>query len=201
MMPDSTGGDLRSVWKSQRKENTAMSAQELRTKVERYRARARREEIAAFIIALVIMAFCVAILVKSVGREGPGPVVMAMVVLIIGNLGRVVHTSYKTNERIWPWPARISPSVTLSATCVAFYRKGLERQRRGHEKDPWDLAILVVLFLVVFLPLFLRRMLPALPVVLIAVFICLAFLARLREARRIHRELDALNTFEKEGNP
>ena len=102
------------------------------------------------------------------------------------------------SERFWPFPRRIASAEALSTTCVDFYRRGLERRRRGYETGPWDLAILVAIFFAVLLPAVLRRSLSPLPIVLIGICIVLAFFARWREARRVRRELEALNEFEKE---
>ena len=44
--------DLKSIWKNQSKENSTMTAEELRMKVEKYHARARREVMDALILGL-----------------------------------------------------------------------------------------------------------------------------------------------------
>ena len=181
-------------------------------RVERDRIRTMREGIAAFVMTLGIVAFCAALLVTgalrrpNVESEGWGGVAVTLVILVIAGLGREVYLSSKTNGRIWPWPQRRDAPNAMSSTCVAFYRQRLERQRRRSEGRSWYLAILVVAFLAVFLPLYLRSpmhyaiRLTALPVVLIGSLIGLAFLAKWREARRIRRELEALNTFEMESH-
>jgi Flp pilus assembly protein TadB len=60
------------------------------------------------------------------------------------------------------------------------------------------LFLLVPLFVVVFAPLLVRGALQPLPVVLIGICIVLAFLVRRREARRVRRELAALDAFERD---
>jgi Flp pilus assembly protein TadB len=108
-----------------------------------------------------------------------------------------VYSSYRVSERLWPFPRRITSADALSATCVDFYRRGLERQRQGYAVGPWDLGILVVIFLTILLSAVLRRSLSPVPIILIGIFIVLAFVARWRESRRVRRELEALNEFEK----
>jgi hypothetical protein len=201
MTDEPTRNDLKSVWTNQRKDNRTMSAQELQRKVERYQIRAKREQIGALAVALAIMAFSVAIFMTGGLRQFPGPMAMSLWILVVVGLGRIAHTFYKAHKMIWPRPTRTESPETLSSACLVFYRNGLERQRRGYETGSWDLAILVTIFLLVFLPLFLRGPLPALPVVLIAVLIVLAFLERWRVVRKIRRELDALNAFAKENKP
>jgi hypothetical protein len=191
--------DLRSIWKNQSKENTTMSAEELRIKVERYYVRARREGIAALVMAAGILTFGAAVLIAQ-GMRGPGPVVVTMLVITIAGVGRHVYMTYRVSDRIWPFPKRIVSTEALSATCLEFYRSGLDRQCRAYDARSWDLGILLGIFLTVFVPLYLRHSLSLSPVVLIAVFIILAFNARWRESRRVRRELEAVNEFQKQGD-
>jgi len=131
------------------------------------------------------------------GWSGPGPVVLAMLILVFFVFGRFVYLTIRKTGSIWPlFGGRTERD--LSESCLRFYRTGLERQRRGYDAGPWDLFLLVPLFVVVFAPLLVRGALQPLPVVLIGICIVLAFLVRRREARRVRRELAALDAFERD---
>jgi Flp pilus assembly protein TadB len=196
-MTDESGRDnLKAIWKNQGRENSAMRAEEIQMKARRYHLRVRREENVAVVLAIGMIALCVAILAKG-GWSGPGPVVLAMLILVFFVFGRFVYQTIRKTGSIWP----LSGGRTerdLSESCLRFYRTGLERQRRGYDAGPWDLFLLVPLFVVVFAPLLVRGALQPLPVVLIGICIVLAFLVRRREARRVRRELAALDAFERD---
>jgi Flp pilus assembly protein TadB len=196
MSDESRHDDLKEIWKSQERENAAMRAQEVQIKARRYRTRVRREETIAIVLAIGLILLCAAILATGGWSNGPGPVVLSMMILVFFVFGRFVYLTFRKAGRIWPLTRRTT-EPDLSESCLQFYRAGLEKQRRGYDTGPWDLFLLVPLFTVVFAPLLVRGAIRPLPVGLIGICIVLAFLARRREARRVRRELDALDAFER----
>jgi Flp pilus assembly protein TadB len=181
--------DPKTLWRNQEKENRMISAREVREKVRKYNAKIRREGIVAFVLSLGALVFCGVIIVSG---HPASVVVAAMAVLLLLGQSREMFVAYKARKNIWPWlPATAD---TLSTACIDFYRQGLERQQRNYTN-----ASVVFIFAAVFLVMtiaLIQRGSPVFANALIFVCIGLIFFARRREARKVQREIDALDAFE-----
>jgi hypothetical protein len=119
--------------------------------------------------------------------------------MLLANTARSIH--------IQRWKSRqMSPDISsgiAQMSCLEFYRAELERQREIARQPAWQLltTLLVIAWLIRRAPM--RFGMDVLryvqPLVLIAAAVVVALLAiRKLDARRIQKDLDALDSFEKE---
>lgn len=186
--------DPKIIWKNQKRERPTTSAQEVQNRVRKYRVKARREAIIAFVLSLATVAFCVVVVAS---HHPAAPIALAAATLLLAALGREMLVFRKTHNRIWPWLPRIAMTDRVPTACVDFYRRGLQRQIQGRAMRYADLFILIGILVASLFSL--PGQIPIYFYVLVAICIGLMFLVRRRRARKIRLEIEALSSFEAEG--
>jgi hypothetical protein len=181
--------DPKSIWRNLETKGEKMSSMEVRAKAEKLAAEIRRDTIIGLVFTSVLTL--IGLLALAVlPQAGPAPWIIVTIAVSILWIG-----AYRTSTR----PKL--PSGAQFATCVAFYRRELERRRHYFAK-PWLFGILILIALVQFLIVMKRfnpsaRDLLSYPAALLLLVLA-AFPLWRRQARRFQRELDALDAFERE---
>jgi len=181
--------DPKQIWQNQRREHPTMSLEEVRTRAYMAQAKARRNLGVAFVFAILLMIFCTIAIV-----ELPGPRVITAALMVV-----VLVAAYKAYKRIWS-PQPLSPHAALRA-CTDFYRKELETQYRsvyGSVALTWRFAAALIIYAWLTANIWARSVGPLVVRILIPSLLALILFLRRREARRLKRELDALDEFEKQ---
>ena len=181
--------DPKSIWRNLQTKGEKMSSMEVRANAEKLAAEIRRDTIVGlFFTSLLILIGLIGLaLLPQAGLPQRIIVTIAVVVLWLG--------AYRTSRR----PGLLSGAEF--ATCVAFYRRELER-RRSKSAKPWLFGIVILIALVQFL-IVMRgfnpsaRDLLSYPAALLLLVLIAVPLWR-RQVRRFQRELDALDAFERE---
>jgi hypothetical protein len=181
--------DPKSVWRNLETKGEKMSSMEVRAKAEKLAAEIRRDTIVGLVFTslLTLIGLVGLAVLPQVGPPEGIIVTIAVAILWFG--------AYRTSMR-----PRL-PSGAQFATCVAFYRRELER-RRNYFAKPWLFGIVILIALVQFL-IVIRgsnpsaRDLLSYPAALLLLVLVAVPLWR-RQARRFQRELEALDAFERE---
>lgn len=201
-MESETGDDLKNLWKSQQVEPAHISLDELQKKAKKLEKRIRWRNLVEYAAsALVIVCFGIYL------WKFPYPIARLGCVLVIAGTLFVVYTLHKKGS------AQTVPAEMAFRTCLDFHRTELERQRdllRG--VWTWYLLPFVPGLIVFLLGIFLWAMkqphAPAHAHVIIVtfcltavgctlVFIAIGILNQWA-ARKLQREIDALDKLEKE---
>ena len=166
-----------------------MSSAEVRAKAEKLAAEIRRDTIIGLVFTslLTLIGLIGLAVLPQAGMPERIIVTIAVAILWLG--------AYRTSTR-----PRLSSDLQFT-TCVAFYRRELERRRNSFAK-PWFYAIIILIALVNFLFVMRgfnpsARDLLSFPAALLLLVLIAVPLWR-RQARRFQRELDALDAFERE---
>jgi hypothetical protein len=181
--------DPKSIWRNLETKGEKMSSMGVRAKAEKLAAEIRRDTIVGLVFTslLTLIGLIGLAVLPQAGRPERIIVTIAVVILWLG----VYRTS--TRPRL--------PSGAQFATCVAFYRRELER-RRNYFAKPLLFGIIILIALLQFL-IVIRgfnpsaRDLLSYPAALLLLVLVAVPLWR-RQARRFQRELDALDAFERE---
>ena len=166
-----------------------MSAMEIRARAEKLSAEIRRDIIVGLVFTS-LMTLIGLIGLAVLPHAGPPERIIVTIVVVLLWFG-----AYRTSMR-----PRL-PSGAQFATCVAFYRRELERRRKYFAK-PWLFGIVILIALAQFLIVMKGfhpsgRDLISYPAALLLLVIVAVPLWR-RQARRFQRELEALDAFERE---
>jgi hypothetical protein len=189
MNEQSSINDPKLVWQSLETEGKTMSAQEIRFRAERLGAEIRRDTMIGLVFAsFLTLAGLIGLAVLP--QAGPPERIIITIVVILLWFG-----AYRTSMRSG------LPDGAEFATCLAFYRRELER-RRAYFAKPWWPGIIVLVALVQYV-LVIRPYNPSLRDLLsypaaLLLLIAIVFPLWRRQVRRFQRELDALNVFDRE---
>jgi membrane protein YdbS with pleckstrin-like domain len=168
------------IWKSQRREHTAMSVEEIRFRVWTVQWKIRRNLVRASVLGILFLILC-AIAFVNVPYTGARVILGAMMLLTI-------PIAYRARRRLWPLH-QFSGDTALKG-CLEFYRTELEAQHRSRLLT-WTFLVPIVVFSFYEL----RTVVSANPtvwrIVFSALLIAILILRRL-ETRRLRRELDSL---------
>lgn len=187
------GSDLPTLWQSLEADVTSVSVEHIRKAGMKIQKKNRRDRTARLVFAGVASAFCG--FVVATARYTSVRVVAALVtVMVLGTAIRNVYLAY-VGRGAGPW-----------SSCVEFYRKELERQRAFTALPAWQIvaALLIIAWLT---PGAVSRnsadpLAIALPVVLFAAAAFVVLMAvRKFQARHVHLDLEALNSFAIEEHP
>jgi|SRR5215831_5645330 len=181
--------DPKNIWGNLNTKGEKMSSTEVRAKAEKLAAEIRRDTIIglAFTSLLTLIGLIGIAVLPQAGMPERIIVTIAVAILWLG--------AYRTSTR-----PRLSSGAQF-ATCVAFYRRELER-RRNYFAKPWLFAIIILIAIIQFL-FVMRGFNPSasdllsFPAALLLLVLIVVPLWR-RQARRFQRELDSLDTFERE---
>ncbi|MGO9862232.1 MAG: hypothetical protein ACLPLR_01365 [Terriglobales bacterium] len=201
-MESETGDDVKNLWQNQQAEPIQISLVELHQKAQKLEQRVRWRNLGEYAASAIVVA-CFGFYIWKF----PAPMVRLGCVLVIAGVLFVVYQLHKKGA------SRSVPAEMAFRTCLDFHRQQLERQRdllRG--VWTWYLLPFVPGLAVFLLGLFRWTMkLPHAPAhtrVIIATFAltaaacALVFFAigKLNQwaARKLQREIDALNEMEKE---
>lgn len=181
--------DAKSIWRNLETKGKKMSSMEIRAKAEKLAAEIRRDTMIGLVItSLLTLIGLIGLAVLP--QAGPAERIIVTIAVAILWLG-----AYRTSTR-----PRL-PHGAQFATCVAFYRRELER-RRSYFARPWLFLIVILIALGQFL-IVMRGFSPSArdllsyPAALLLLVLVAVPLWR-RQARRFQRELDALDAFERE---
>jgi hypothetical protein len=181
--------DPKAIWGNLQTKGEKMSSLEVRAKAEKLAAEIRRDTIVGLVFtSLLTLIGLIGLAVLP--QAGPPERIIVTIAVAILWLG-----AYRTSTR-----PRL-PSGAQFATCVAFYRRELER-RRNYFAKPWLFGIVLLIALVQFLFVMRgfnpsARDLLSYPAALLLLVLIAVPLWR-RQARRFQREMDALDAFERE---
>jgi len=202
-MADGTHSDMTSVWRNQPRESVEISLDDIRRKAQKFQRRILWRNLREYAAAAIVIA--------SFGYifwgASPVPLIRAGCgLLIVGTLFAMYALHRKGS-------ARSVPAEMVFRTCIEFHREELRRQRDlARSVWTWYLLPFVPGLAVFLLGDFLRTMqMPNAPAhrgviemvfALVAVGCALVFVgvAKLNQwgARKIQREIDALDAMEKE---
>ena len=192
MTNDPPPHDMSKVWQNQSVEVVQMSLDEIRRKAHKFENRISRRNRREYIAVAVVIAVCTGRIVISnnlVVNIGGG--------LLIAGLLYIVYQIHKKGS------ARTIPSDAAFANGIAFYRSELERQRDlNRQVWSWYIGPLLPVW---WLPTwglaaaneYSVRSLMVRGTVVILVFVVVGVLNQ-RAARKLQRQIDALDALEKE---
>jgi Flp pilus assembly protein TadB len=191
--PEPSESDLKAIWKSQTVENmtmSIMSIEELRSRARKSRTRGRRDLIARWIFAAAASIFCAFAVwsARSVATRVIAGLVLAMLLI------QAVRGLYSFVRG----PAGIEPNDERSSF-LDFYRRELERQQQLARQPVWQAAaaLLIIGWLMRSGMVRVNSMRPVLIITLIAAAGLVIMLSMKKfDARRIQKEIDALDQFE-----
>ena len=186
MTPSTPPDNLQQIWQNQRREHNTMSEEQVRTRAIHFQVRVRRNLLLAFVLGLALLSLC-AMAIAQLGNRTPRVIAGAMLIV-------VAITTYKAYRRIL-WPQTVSPDTGLNG-CLAFYRKELTTEYRTLVLK-WRLLVAITIFLwLTSFHLFFQG--PLLVRVFLPASLILIIIVRRWEARKLNRELAALDAFEQE---
>src|SRR5262245_48730479 len=187
MTEGTSANDLKLIWQSQRREQSSMSAEEVRIKAEAIQAKVRNI-LVAFVLGVLVLVFCT-IAIAELNST-------AILVIAVSFIVLTSVIACRAYDRLWSPPV-LSPNVTLN-DCLEFYRSELEAQYRSIA-IVWRFLVPIALFLFLTWNALFRTspLVPrlALPAVLVLILFC-----RRLAARSFRQKLSALDEFEKEGS-
>jgi hypothetical protein len=190
--------DLRNLWQSQETERTVMSLEQIQMKAREFLTKNRRDSIARFAFAVLASVFFV-FAAMTTRRTTVRIAAISVMAMLLTNAAQRLYRAYKprvdriTDEADSPW-----------SSCVEFYRSELDKQR-AFASPVWQMlaALLVIAWLV---PDALHHSPDpfriSLPLVLFAAAGLLVLMAfRKFQARRVQRDIEALDSFERDNFP
>jgi len=187
---ESSPSDLKAIWQNHTMENstmTIMSIDELRLRARKSRSRERRDLVARWIFAAAASIFCAIAMWNT--RSGATRVIAGLVLAMlliqaVRGLHSFVHGSESSDER---------------SAFLDFYRSELQRQQQFAKQPLWQVAavLLIIGWLMRSGMVRVNSMRPVLIVTLIAAAgVVIMLSVKKFEARRIQKEIDALDQFE-----
>jgi len=188
MTEGTSANDLKLIWQSQRREQSTMSAEEVRIKAEAIQAKVRRNILVTFVLGVLVLVFCT-IAIAELNSTAIRVIAVSFIVL-------TSVIACRAYDRLWSPPV-LSPNVALN-DCLEFYRSELEAQYRSIA-IVWRFLVPIALFLFLTWNALFRTS-PLVPrLALPAVLVLILFWRRLA-ARSFRQKLSALDEFEKEGS-
>src|SRR5262249_49603110 len=133
--PPNDPKDPRLVWQSQKREHPIMSSEEIRIRAGVVQSKVRRNLIAAFSIAILVLVLCGIF----IGRSSSTPLRVLVAALML----LTFEVMYKTYSRMWR-RHHLSPHIAFQG-CLDFYRKQLESQYQALQLT-WLFLVPVVVF-------------------------------------------------------
>jgi uncharacterized membrane protein len=186
MTEETSANDLKLIWKSQRREHSTMSAEEVRIEAEAIQAKVRRNILVAFILEVLVLLICT-IAIAMLNNTPIRVIAVAFIVLttVIG---------CRAYDRLWSPPV-LSPAVALN-DCLEFYRTELEAQYRSIA-IVWRFLLPIALFLFLTWNALFRTS-PMVPRLALPAVLILILFGRRLAVRRFRQKVSALHEFEKE---
>jgi len=181
--------DPKELWRNQHTEGVRMSAEEVRLKAERFRKMIRRDAAVNLVAQIILISICAVVLFTS-------PLLGAR--LIVG-LAIAWMVTVRIRSRTW-----VRALFSNAETSLNFYRLELRRLRDHYRNRlvDWFVGIVIISLQVRWIAVSTQLHVPTLNVVLLPVLMTTALvlyvLTRRRESRRLQREIDALEAYERE---
>ncbi len=181
--------DPKDLWRSQHTEGVRMSAEEVRLKAERFRKMARRNTAANIVAQVILISICVVVLFTS-------PLLGARLIVALAIAWMV---TVRIRSRAW-----VRALFGEAETSLNFYRLELRRLRDHYRNRlvDWFVGIVIISLQVRWIAVATRLHVATLNVVLFPVLMTTALvvyvLKRRHESRRLQREIDALEAYERE---
>ena len=193
MPDDSRENDPRTVWQNQPTEPSTMTLEKIRQKVRELHTKTRRQLLGNVAVPLIIAAFC------GFGMKQFPAVRPLFDLATAWSLAGL----YFLNRGMW---SAAMPGDAALSSGLEFYRREIERRRRLLRRTlqwgfgPVLLAIGTFILAIVKMGVRDRRVFPnAMPfITLVVVWIAAYFVIRMREQRKLRREIDELNDIERE---
>lgn len=185
--------DPKQVWQNLKTQGGKMSAQEIRAKAERFDKQMRLDLTGGIVAVSVLTVW--ALFGLATVREAPAEICAVLVVAVI--LGWIaVLIQHQRRSRNLPDDAPLT-------TCLQFYRREVQRRHDHFAKTPWlFLAIIAAAGLQYGIVIRGYNPSPLNAFLYPAILVLLAFAVVLplwrREARKLRREIDALDAFERD---
>jgi hypothetical protein len=203
-MVEFSDSDPKSVWQNQPREDDDMSLKLLLAEAQKLGARARRNLVLPVSLTIVT---AVTMLYLYFTRPLPATTVIIgslVLLLVLAQAGRRVYTAYQIHK--WVWPGTLTTELALTSS-MNFYRVELERRYREavRRSRPWVIVlfgaglVLPLLYASLYGGRSPQNLAPFVFIVL--VWMEFSLYTRKRDARKIRRELDELDEFEKGGPP
>ena len=166
-----------------------MSAEEARLKAERFRKMTRRNTVANIVAQVILISICVVVLFTS-------PLLGARLIVALAIAWMV---AVRIRSRTW-----VRALFGDAETSLNFYRIELRRLRDHYRNRlvDWFVGIVIISLQVRWIAVATQLHVPTLNVVLFPVLMTTALvlyvLMRRHESRRLQREIDALEAYERE---
>jgi hypothetical protein len=193
MRDDSLENDPRTLWQNQPTEPSVMTLEKIRQKVRELRAKTRRQLLGSLMVPLIVVAFYGFAIIRF-----HSPVLRPLFALVIAwSLGGV----YFLNRGMW---SAAMPGDAALSTGLVFYRREVERRCNLFRRLLWCSFLPIVLVIGAFILALARvggkSIFPnATPfITLVVVWIAAYSVIRMREQRKLQREIGALNDIERE---
>jgi hypothetical protein len=199
MRDDSSGNDPRTIWQNQPTEPSAMTLEMIRQKTQDLHVKTRRQVIGNLIVPLAVLPFAGYGLAKSHDA--------VLRTLFVCAIAWSLTGQYFINRGMW---SAMLPGDAAMSTGLESYRREVERRRSLFGRfllwlfGPVAFAIATLIVFLLSLGMGNRGMLlkgallnmsPFLT--LVAVWIVGIFVMRMREQRKLQREIDELNDIER----
>ena len=178
--------DPKDLWRNQHTEGVRMSAEEVRLKAEKVRAITWRNTVIFFVLHLVAIGVCLFALLTTTFTATR--LIAALAIIYIGV--------------VWI-RSRIRVRSLLTESSIDFYRHELRRQLQHFQNRIVDcfVGIVIVSLQVRWLAVSTQMHIPTLRIVLLPVLmmtvLAVYVVIRRQESRRLHREIDALEAYER----
>ena len=198
MRNDSSGNDLKTIWRNQPTEPSAMTLEKIRKKTEELNAKTRRELIKGIAGPLTVVAIC------GFCIRFPDPGLRAILAFAVA---WSLIGQYFLNRGMWS-PAL--PGDAALSTGLESYRREVERQRSLFSRimlwqfGPLVFAVAILVVVItslgtgnggMLLKETLLKMSPFLT--LTAIWIVAVFVIRMRQQRELQREIDELKEIDR----
>lgn len=193
MRDDSSENDPRTVWQNQPTERSVMTLEKIRQKVLDVRAKTNRQLLGNLAVPLALVAFC-GFGIRQFSAMRP---------LFAFAIAWSLAGLYFLNRGMWS--AEMPEDAGLS-TGLEFYRREIERRRYFFRRVLlWSfgpILLSIATFILAIATIGVRGE-PTFPngmpfMALVVIWIVAYFVIRMREQRELQREIDELNSIEKE---
>jgi hypothetical protein len=181
--------DPKDLWRNQHTEGVRMSAEEVRLRAEKFRKMIRWNTAVNLVAQIILISICVVVLLTS-------PLLGARLIVALAIAWMV---TVRIRSRTW-----VHALFSNAESSLNFYRLELHRLREHYRNRlvDWFVGIVIISLQVRWIAVSTQLHVPTLNVVLLPVLMTIALvlyvLTRRRESRRLQREIDALEDYERE---
>ncbi len=173
------------IWQTQKREQLALSLEDVRAKASKAQSRVRRNLIASIVIGTVLLILCLMAFV-AIRMTAVRVITFAMMLV-------VTFVAFNTSRRLAS--TRTLPRRAALDSCLAFYKKVLLAQYRSLSVR-WRLIIPSVVFLWLTWKLIDERSSHVMMRTVLPASLVITFFIRRYEVAKLRRELASVNAFE-----